>query len=446
MNEAIIRTLCENFKSFESEKQEVQNAYELETKMLRFLFSLGAKMINQLFQQEGNGYCGNVIQVNEQNYQFKGNRKKVLHGLFGLVEYSRAYYVNQNGGEGYYPLDKRLGIIKKHTPAVQYFLSQFTSTDAYNESLNRFHEIFRPNGTDYISLKKAIDMDIDLGKNLAQLRESEMEKVYRGEKIQVQDEIKRMAIAIDATKVREVQEEVKNDKKVKIINYRDAKIASVSEIKWDKKNEVAFCSQTSYTSAIEHADDFFKRIATEMSRRSKDPDQIELVFLGDGAVWIWDRVDDISNGKTIKILDYYHACEHLGSLCKVLFKEGTKEFIDQYRAWRAEMYEGKINQLIKKFKKIRDSAKGAVRTEIQKQIDYFETNKDRMLYDKYRQLKLPIGSGTIESACKNVIGGRMKKSGMAWSIEGAQGMLQIRASIKSGRFLQDFKQVYGFAA
>ena len=57
-----------------------------------------------------------------------------------------------------------------------------------------------------------------------------------------------------------------------------------------------------------------------------------------------------------------------------------------------------------------------------------------------------IGSGTIESACKNVIGGRLKQGGMTWSPSGAKGMLQIRSSIKSGRFYTDFKRALPNAA
>ncbi len=75
---------------------------------------------------------------------------------------------------------------------------------------------------------------------------------------------------------------------------------------------------------------------------------------------------------------------------------------------------------------------------IQGQIDYFTDNKERMKYDAYRASRLPIGSGTIESACKNVIAGCMKPGGMSWSETGADGMLQIRSSIASGRHLQDF--------
>ncbi len=83
---------------------------------------------------------------------------------------------------------------------------------------------------------------------------------------------------------------------------------------------------------------------------------------------------------------------------------------------------------------------------LRKEINYFEVNKDRMRYDKYRKMKLPIGSGTIECACKNVIGGRLKQGGMTWSPLGAKGMLQIRSSIKSGRFASDFKRTLQNAA
>ena len=88
---------------------------------------------------------------------------------------------------------------------------------------------------------------------------------------------------------------------------------------------------------------------------------------------------------------------------------------------------------------IRDGCElGALWDFVDGEINYFTDNQSRMRYDIYRAAKLPIGSGSIESACKNVIGGRMKQGGMTWSEAGANGMLQIRSSIASGRYLQDF--------
>jgi hypothetical protein len=60
------------------------------------------------------------------------------------------------------------------------------------------------------------------------------------------------------------------------------------------------------------------------------------------------------------------------------------------------------------------------RDPIQGEINYFEANKERMHYDRYRAMRLPIGSGTIEGACKNVIGGCMKQGGMTWSEGGGR--------------------------
>ena len=70
-------------------------------------------------------------------------------------------------------------------------------------------------------------------------------------------------------------------------------------------------------------------------------------------------------------------------------------------------------------------------------INYLEANRERMNYPQYREEHLPIGSGTVESACKNVAAARMKGSGMTWTLNGAQHMLQLRASIMSGRFARD---------
>ena len=61
-----------------------------------------------------------------------------------------------------------------------------------------------------------------------------------------------------------------------------------------------------------------------------------------------------------------------------------------------------------------------------------------MDYQRYRELRLPIGSGTLETACKNVVAARLKQSGMMWSVDGAKGMLQLRASLKSRRLMSDF--------
>jgi len=57
-----------------------------------------------------------------------------------------------------------------------------------------------------------------------------------------------------------------------------------------------------------------------------------------------------------------------------------------------------------------------------------------MNYFELRQNKLPIGSGVVEAACKNLIGARMKRAGMRWTIDGGQTVLTLRALILSNRW------------
>lgn len=73
------------------------------------------------------------------------------------------------------------------------------------------------------------------------------------------------------------------------------------------------------------------------------------------------------------------------------------------------------------------------------ELHYFETNRERMRYAQFRAQGYPIGSGTVESACKRVIGARLKQAGMCWSKAGAQGVLSLRTALLSGRWDEDWQ-------
>jgi hypothetical protein len=373
-----------------------------------------------------------------------GYRTTSLHGLFGMIEYRRAYYFSeQEGGGGYFPLDEKLGIRKRHTPGCQYFLSSFTGREAYQKSLDRFHEIFRPDATELISMRKSLDMDAELGSRLEGLRQEEIAQVFQKKQLIAKENVIKdlMAVSVDATKLRQrgQEERIVDGKTTYPTVWRDVKIGAVSSIGWDEKHQEAFCSASSYVSGIEHADEFFKRVTVEVHRRAEDLKKMHVVFLADGAKWIWDRFVELAPQNSTFILDFYHACEHVSELCKKLYGEQTPGYWKHFKGWKATLWAGKVKKFLQELHQIRDMAEHReFRDLIQGQIDYFIENKERMKYDAYRASRLPIGSGTIESACKNVIAGRMKQGGMTWSETGADGMLQIRSSIASGRHLQDF--------
>jgi len=452
MIDTLIPQIWDYFKDvYGYEANSSKDLFETQRSLLEFVMVIGRGLEKSLFDEIGTGYEGRVVAKEGKRFEFKGNRGQGIHGLFGIIEYSRAYYTCSEGGGSYIPLDEKLGIEKKHTPGFNYFLSSFTGQGVYQKSLKRFHEIFRPDGKDLTSMRKVLDMDYELGLRLEEVKQQEIERVYeKGEGVEKDNVIEGpMAVSIDATKVREkLGEEVTSGGRKKYeMGFKDAKVTAVSEVVWEKKRKEPKSINHSYVSAEEHADDFFKRIWVEMNRRSYDIHHQFIVFLGDGAEWIWNRVGDLANERSVFILDFYHACGRLSEICKELYGEQTKEYWEYFKGWQNLFYKGKVQRVIDKLRQIMANTRSQSTLEaLLGGIKYFEDNKERMHYEKYRRMKLPIGSGTVESACKNVIGGRLKGGGMTWSPSGADGMLQIRCSLESDRFYKEFKQTLRMAS
>ncbi len=78
------------------------------------------------------------------------------------------------------------------------------------------------------------------------------------------------------------------------------------------------------------------------------------------------------------------------------------------------------------------------------EADYFERNTERMRYPTFRRQHLFVGSGVIEAGCKTVIASRFKRSGMFWTVRGANTILSLRCSYLNGRF-QDYWEGRGEA-
>ena len=318
--DSLVTQILENFKAAYGVKiTDSSDLFLTEKNLSEFLMKLGRATMGGVFQQLDTGYEGAVIRKGNRKYKFMGYRTTSLHGLFGMIEYRRAYYFSgQQGGGGYFPLDEKLGIQKRHTPGCQYFLSSFTGREAYQKSLDRFHEIFRPDATELVSLRKSLDMDAELGERLERLRQEEITQVFEKRQFIAKDNVIKdlMAVSVDATKLRQRGDEERSvdGKRTCPTVWRDVKVGAVSSIGWDEKQQEAFCSASSYVSGMEHADEFFKRLTVEMQRRADDVKKMQVVFLADGAKWIWDRFVELAPPGSIFILDFYHACEHISEL------------------------------------------------------------------------------------------------------------------------------------
>ena len=78
--------------------------------------------------------------------------------------------------------------------------------------------------------------------------------------------------------------------------------------------------------------------------------------------------------------------------------------------------------------------------EILIEAEYFATNIDRMRYPAFREQGFFVGAGVIEAGCKSITGARLKRSGMFWTVRGANAIITLRCCRHNGRFEDYWKQ------
>ena len=187
---------------------------------------------------------------------------------------------------------------------------------------------------------------------------------------------------------------------------------------------------SSYLATLAAAPEFGVLMAAEARRRGAGHIR-QLTILGDGAPWIWNLATAHFPEAT-QIVDLFHAREHVHELANLAGRllAGHR---DQWLAGRlAELDAGDVAALIAAGQDLRFT--GALASERDKALHYFQTNAHRMRYAWYRSLGLFVGSGVVEAGCKSVIGQRLKLSGMRWTEDGATGILTLRCLDASNRW------------
>ena len=90
---------------------------------------------------------------------------------------------------------------------------------------------------------------------------------------------------------------------------------------------------------------------------------------------------------------------------------------------------GRVDDVVADLKPHRDRS-----DDVEACIRYYEANRDRMRYDLCRTRGLPVGSGSVDSACKQIVGNRFKGAVRHWSKTGANGLLAIRCCLENMRW------------
>jgi hypothetical protein len=133
------------------------------------------------------------------------------------------------------------------------------------------------------------------------------------------------------------------------------------------------------------------------------------------------------------ILDFYHASEHLGDLAKAWHGPGTEAAEARHREWSHRLKHEGGRAVLDELRGLDVGTRPSAGEVWRETVVYFENQVPRMDYPRYVAEGWQIGSGPIESACKTVVGQRLKCAGMRWSEPGGEGVCRLRALFLSER-------------
>jgi hypothetical protein len=405
-------------------------AYEMRIRSR--MHAIGGRMLQAVINSDGGDYRGRRIQAETgQCYEFIEYREKKLLTVLGPIRLKRAYYYDRQAQRGWCPKDGLLDIVgSSYSCGVRRMMSKVGAYRSFGLGQQDLYELAGIR----VSAKQVERVSEMVGQQVEAFHQAEAGQRATG----VPEPIGRMYVGMDGSGVPVVKKEAvgRAGKDGGQAKTREAKLgcvftqSGVDAEGWPVRDE----GSTNYTGAIEAAEVFGWRIYQEAQRRGVDFAQ-ELIVLGDGAPWIWNLADEHFPG-CVQIVDLYHAREHYwnaGRGCLGQQKEKLHQWAEQRRR---ELDAGKVEAVIEAIAQL-SSLPGYNQELCDREIGYFEKNKERMRYAEFRGRGLFVGSGVLEAGCRTVIGQRLKQSGMHWTVRGANSILALRCNILSNRW-EDF--------
>lgn len=410
--EAITRLLAEEIRTH-IEAGEIKNAEELEKGLREILKEIGQQTYGKVLEKEDEKLGKRIGCTCGSKAKRISKRSAKVMTVFGWVEYRRSYYGCASCGKKGNRLDEEWGLSRGEVSQVLGKLLAIAGVDiAFERGRRTIKEMLLLEVSDN-SIRKQTQ---DEGKRQAEMerewiRDSHDERWLQKRERDIGKEPDRLYGSIDGAHVPVEAEwcELKT-----VCWYR---VADVYGREKHKAQEI------SYHSEIAPAQDFGQLVWATGVRRMADKAG-ELIFVCDGAVWIWRLVEQYFPN-AVQIVDWYHACEYLTPIAEAVFSQETER-----QAWlqkvKDELWLGKIEEVIQACRAYTSHPLAALA--VQRAVTYFTNNGHRMKYAEYRQKGYWIGSGTVESACKQIASARLKIAGARWTRKGAVATAKARAA------------------
>ena len=429
-------------EALETEGQEDILIGDIEIAMRGSLLKIGNSAL-QCFLENADGEveaeiecaCGGKL-------KYQRRRKATIWSVFDKVVYKRAYYAGCPCGDGCAPVDKRYGIeAGKVTAGLAHLIALSGIKEAFDAGRKWLREylLFEVSeNTVRAETQKMGELQRQADADLVKATQSESGLQKREHSQQPAVDI--LYGSIDAAKVR-IEPRTEQEKAVENREtWRDLKAGCwyEAETVQDRQQSVrqkdkAQCEgvvlrakNQQYFCDIDKAEQFGKLLWAMGCAVGADRAHI-LVFICDGAVWIWNLIAYYFPN-AIQIVDWYHALDRLKRIAEEVFCN-----LEERRAWlekvTEELWQGNIEALIEACQPLAKKSNFAKQS-----LSYYANNMERMRYDQFRASGFMIGSGIIESACKQIVTQRLKLPGAQWSLVGAILTAKARAAWLSGNW------------
>ena len=361
------------------------------------------------------------------------DRSKQVHTLFGAIQIRRDYFYGPSTGHGRIPLDEALGLVDGSSPGLVRLASRAGARSGY-EAASQDLEALAEVKIDGRQIQRIVQQS---GPRIGQ-------QLLQGTCL-IEKPIPIMYVEVDGTGVPMMSEELvgrKGKQPDGSAKTREVKLGCVftQTLTDDEGNPLRDHQSTTYMGSFESSEAFGLKIRKEAQRRGIGS-ALLVVFIGDGAAWVWELAR-LNFPGAICILDFYHALEHLNDLCKNLYAGCEHWVIRMQEQWYHQMDNDGIEDVILSARRRLSELDPALHESLEKQIAYFEHNQERMLYKTYRQKGYFYGSGVIEAGCKTVVGQRLKQSGMLWGCPGAQSVLELRCALLGNRWDECWNRIH----
>lgn len=413
---------------------------DIESELREMMRAIGAEALSQILSTSGGTpqaelpcECGGTLHYQRQ-------RTATVTSVFGRIQYVRAYYAGCKCECGQAPVDRKYGLEPgAMTSGLAMLLSLAGIEFGFEESRKWLKAYLLFDVSENTVRSETEGMGALQAQREKVLREQSQKEEYLQARLRETGmRPKRLYGSMDAAKVRIEPRPKAGKKPQKEEDWRDLKVGCWYEAepvpvvqrsrrhrdKQARGQEVLRAKNMRYFCDILEAEAFGELLWASGCANLADL-AAELIFVCDGAVWIWKLIEHYFP-QAIQIVDWYHAADHLKRLALIAFATEAQR-AEWLETATEDLWQGRITEVIQACERLTQSC-----AEAQKEIVYFTHNEQRMQYKKFRSAGYLIGSGTVESACKQIVTQRLKKPGAQWEVIGAVQTAKARAVWLSG--------------